>query len=623
MNTEKLLADRYRIVDKVGSGGMAIVYRAEDIKTNRSVAIKILKPEFNEDKEFCQRFQREADSISQMTHHNIVNLLDVGIENGHRYLVMEYVQGRTLKEVIREKGRMSPEVAAQIAIRILAALKHAHQNGIIHRDIKPQNILVHDDGHIKVADFGIATKMDSQTLAHTDNVMGSVHYISPEQASGKEVGVTGDIYSVGVVMYEMLTGRVPYDGDTVVAVAMQHLRGAPTPIYELAPNVPKGLIYVVNKAMAKEPKNRYQSAFDMASDIRAAIAGELNNELEPGPQPKENPVSRRMKKMDRPPIRRGLRIPRSRVKKGIQIGMMVLMTLLVFGGLVLGGIGIYNNIMHSATAPDLVGLEENAALRAVQKEGIKAELIYAHHPSIQAGQVILQAPAYEAKMSKGDTIVLTISKGPNVFTVPELTGNSSADAVAALQKIGVVLTVVERVVSAESVDTILTQTPAAGETIAAGGSVQVTVSGGIATVPDLSQMTVEEAVQAILAAGLTPGSKENLTTTEAQRVGQVATQRPQASSQVVQGAIVSVAVYEAMRYRGELSVTLPQSSQGVQVKVNYVKPDGTEEEQYSAMHAANEEEDFTHEVLGDAPGEAVYRLYLNGEMSEEVTVVLE
>ena len=621
MNTEKLLADRYRIADKVGSGGMAIVYRAEDIKTNRSVAIKILKPEYNEDQEFCQRFQREADAISQMTHHNIVNLLDVGIEDGHRYLVMEYVQGKTLKEVIREKGKMSPEVTAQIAIRILAALKHAHQNGIIHRDIKPQNILVHDDGHIKVADFGIATKMDSETLAKTDNVMGSVHYISPEQASGKEVGTAGDIYSVGVVMYEMLTGKVPYDGDTVVAVAMQHLRGAPVPISELSPNVPKGLIYVVKKAMEKDPKNRYQSAFDMASDIRAAMAGELNPELEPNVADAQ--VLRRMPHIRKLPERRKWRVTRGRMKKAIQIGMLALMTLLVFGGLALGGIGIYNNIMHSATAPDLVGLEESAALRVAQKEGIKAEVIYANHPSIQSGQVVFQAPTADEPMRKGDTIVVTISKGPNTFTVPALIGQTSADAVANLQKIGAVLTVVERVVSAEPIDTILTQTPAEGDHIAAGGAVQVTVSGGIATVPELEQMTVEEAIAAIFAAGLTPGSKEILTTTDPQRVGQVAAQKPTAGAQVVQGAIVSVSVYEAMRYSGELTVMLPEKNEGLQVKIIYITPDGREEEQYSAMHAANEEEEFTLAVFGNAPGEAQYWLYLDGEAVEDVTVVLE
>ena len=220
--SDKILADRYRLVEQIGMGGMAIVYRAVDMRTGHNVAVKVLRPEFNQDVEFVSRFQREAEAASKMAHHNIVNLLDVGMDGENRYLVMEYVQGKTLKQVIQEKGRLNPLVAAQITIRILSALQHAHENGIIHRDIKPQNILVHADGHIKVADFGIARMANSSTLSKGDNVMGSVHYFSPEQASGHAAGVTSDIYSVGVVLYEMLTGRVPFDGDSPVAIAMQH-----------------------------------------------------------------------------------------------------------------------------------------------------------------------------------------------------------------------------------------------------------------------------------------------------------------------------------------------------------------------------------------------------------------
>ena len=177
--SEKILADRYRLVEQIGMGGMAIVYRAIDMRTGHNVAVKVLRPEFNQDAEFVGRFQREAEAASKMTHHNIVNLLDVGMDGENRYLVMEYVQGKTLKELIQEKGRLNPQVAAQVTIRILSALQHAHQNGIIHRDIKPQNILVNADGHVKVADFGIARMADSSTLTRGDSVMGSVHYFQP------------------------------------------------------------------------------------------------------------------------------------------------------------------------------------------------------------------------------------------------------------------------------------------------------------------------------------------------------------------------------------------------------------------------------------------------------------
>ena len=221
----KMLDNRYELVEFIGNGGMALVYRAIDHRTGHSVAVKILRPEFNQDAEFLGRFEREATTASRMSHHNIVNLLDVGQDGEYRYLVMEFVRGKTLKDVIQDRGALTPEVAGQIAIRILSALQHAHKNGIIHRDIKPQNILVHSDGHIKVADFGIARVAGSSTISRSDSVMGSVHYFSPEQARGEEVTFASDLYSVGVVLYEMLTGQPPFDGDTPVAIALQHLNG--------------------------------------------------------------------------------------------------------------------------------------------------------------------------------------------------------------------------------------------------------------------------------------------------------------------------------------------------------------------------------------------------------------
>ena len=245
---DKVLADRYRLTEQIGMGGMAIVYRAIDTRTGHNVAVKVLRPEFNEDAEFIGRFQREAEAASKMTHHNIVNLLDVGMDGDSRYLVMEYVQGKTLKEVIQERGRLSAPLACQIAIRILSALEHAHRNGIVHRDIKPQNILVHADGHIKVADFGIARIADSSTLTRGDNVMGSVHYFSPEQARGEQADATSDIYSTGVVLYEMLTGRVPFDGDNPVQVALMHINDEIIPPSRLVSGIPPALEKVVMKA---------------------------------------------------------------------------------------------------------------------------------------------------------------------------------------------------------------------------------------------------------------------------------------------------------------------------------------------------------------------------------------
>ena len=349
--SEKILADRYRLVEQIGMGGMAIVYRAIDMRTGHNVAVKVLRPEFNQDAEFVGRFQREAEAASKMTHHNIVNLLDVGMDGENRYLVMEYVQGKTLKELIQEKGRLNPQVAAQVTIRILSALQHAHQNGIIHRDIKPQNILVNADGHVKVADFGIARMADSSTLTRGDSVMGSVHYFSPEQASGQAADARSDIYSCGVVLYEMLTGRVPFDGDSPVAVAMQHLHAKPAPIESIAPDVPQAISHVCMMAMEKNPKYRYQSAMEMAAELRLALEGRTER-MQPRlveampipapPRPPQRPVGMDTASQARkvPPRRRYQVHPH-------RTGMWTLLSL-IMAGLVFYG-------LYLAAAPSMSG----------------------------------------------------------------------------------------------------------------------------------------------------------------------------------------------------------------------------------------------------------------------------
>lgn len=431
--SEKILADRYKLVEQIGIGGMAIVYRAIDMRTGHNVAIKVLRPEFNQDAEFVGRFQREAEAASKMTHHNIVNLLDVGMDGNNRYLVMEYVQGKTLKQLIQEKGRLNPIVAAQITIRILSALQHAHENGIIHRDIKPQNILVHSDGHIKVSDFGIARMANSSTLSKGDNVMGSVHYFSPEQASGHTADVTSDIYSVGVVLYEMLTGRVPFDGDSPVAIAMQHLHNEPTPIATLAPDVPPGIIHVCMMAMEKNPRHRYQSAVQMASELRKAVEGRTG-QMQPrmletvAPPAQQGYATASMQRQPSGPVRLSgtTRTAAAKRRNGDRHGsalwwiVSLLVAGLVFYGLYLGGAEIYDRVANTATVPDMVGSDQASATRLASRAGLNVEIVEVNHATVAAGMVIMQAPEAETSLRKGDTVVLTISKGPSAQWCPAL-----------------------------------------------------------------------------------------------------------------------------------------------------------------------------------------------------------
>ncbi len=631
--TGRVIAQRYQILDAIGKGGMAIVYRAIDTRTGHSVAIKVLRPEFSQDEEFLSRFQREAEAASKVSHHNIVNLLDVGMDGDSRYLVMEYVQGKTLKEVIRHKGKLPYTTAVQIGIRILSALQHTHRNGIIHRDIKPQNILVQSEGHIKVADFGIARMANSSTLTKGDSVMGSVHYFSPEQAAGENVAETSDIYSVGVVMYEMLTGQVPFDGDSPVAVAMQHLHNKPKPILELSPEVPAAVAHVVAVAMEKEPRYRYQSALEMATDLKKALEGKADFADQKGdsqPIPPLNgqgtgPVKtvRSDTARRRNAVQQQARM-RLRVRKTLRWILTILMAGMVFFGLSLGIMGIVNYLNNSKTAPDLVGQDEQTAIRMIERADLRAEVQYIHHSTIPAGVVILQTPEYDTDMRKGETIVLLISKGldPNVRLMPSVKGMLSGDAVQNLQNLGLTMVVTGKVISTEPVNTILSQTPAANEPYNAGDTVQVEVSGGSAIVPELHNLTPEEAQEALTQNELVSGEMLIKEVSDSALDGKIISQQPTAGTQVLPGTAVRYTVAESMRHKATITLTIPKTTSGVHVRVTLVDLNGVETDKYAVVHAADSNPTPQVDLYSDMPGVMTYKVYFDGVFTYEDTVTL-
>ena len=487
----RVLDNRYELVEFIGKGGMALVYRAIDKRTGHSVAVKILRPEFNQDAEFSSRFEREAMAASKMSHHNIVNLLDVGQDADLRYLVMEYVKGRTLKEVIRQKGALPPTVAAQIGIRILSALQHAHKNGIIHRDIKPQNILVHSDGLIKVADFGIARVAGSNTISTDDSVMGSVHYFSPEQAKGEPVTAASDLYSVGVVLYEMLTGKPPFDGETPVAVAMQHIGGKAKPISELNPAVPPAMERVVEKAMEKRPERRYQSALEMAQDLQRALQEPDGTWLGRLPdQPISSLVQHTGTTERTKPIH-------TRQWWLTRIGL-VAMVMLVIGGMTFGAIRIYDQVINTTEAPYCLDETEADAIRMITKAGLKYDISRTTDAIKPAGSVIMQSPEFGTTMRKNETVFITVSTGPEEQAIPKLLGMSVESARNELERLGfTLLALPERSLSTSAWDTVLSQNPGEGEMMPSGSVVQVVLSGGSVTLPNFVGMTRDEAMYQI------------------------------------------------------------------------------------------------------------------------------
>ena len=570
--TERILANRYRLIEKIGMGGMAIVYRAVDLRTGHNVAVKVLRPEYNEDREFISRFQREAEAASKMTHHNIVNLLDVGMDGENRYLVMEYVQGKTLKAVIQERGKLSAPLACQIAIRILSALEHAHRNGIVHRDIKPQNILVHEDGHIKVADFGIARIADSATLTHGDNVMGSVHYFSPEQARGEGATAASDIYSTGIVLYEMLTGRVPYDGDNPVAVAMQHLHAAPEPIQSISPDVPPSVVRVCMRAREKNPAARYQTAREMATDLRAALE-------ERGAEPVQMPENELDVRQPKPQVtteRTGNTGQRKKVnskasqRRRVRILTDVLIALAVLTGLFFGGKAIVERTISKVSVPDIMGMNIDEAVKVLKQAGLKETHKFMANDEAEKNVVFKQNPEGSMDAHKGDTVILLVSSGPVPYEMPDVTGMTADEATKLLSEKKMNITRDRAASSEVEKGKVISQIPAAGDMVTRDDPVTLTVSGGSTTVPSLADKTLEEAEELLARQNLTmqPGLKYQ-STEEYEQHGLIASSLPEAENRVAEETPVQLTIWRhpVAATVANLNIRLKSSDQQTKVRI--------------------------------------------------------
>ncbi len=622
---EKILADRYRLTEQIGMGGMAIVYRAVDLRTGHNVAVKVLRPEYNEDSEFISRFQREAEAASKMTHHNIVNLLDVGMDGDNRYLVMEYVQGKTLKDVIQERGKLSAPLACQIAIRILSALEHAHRNGIVHRDIKPQNILVHADGHIKVADFGIARIANSSTLTKGDNVMGSVHYFSPEQARGEGANATSDIYSTGIVLYEMLTGRVPYDGDNPVAVAMQHLHATPTPIQNLAPDVPPAVVHVCMKAMEKNPAMRYQTARDMASDLRAALDNRDGRPVFPEKEMEIQQPKPQFREENKTLADTGSNKAHGTRRKRKMVLLTVLLGVVLAVGLFFGVRAIFNQVITTATVPYVVDLHLAEAEELLTRSGLNFKPVYVTSEEFSVNTVFLQNPAAETVVRKGDTVLLTVSSGPSAMDMPNLCNMNYQEAMNYLKTLGITQITCERVPKGDvPVDAVVSQQPGPDEKISKETEVTLTVSGGETVIPKLTGKTLEEAETLLKSRGLKIHPTLNyVDTRKAKEHGFISGQSPEAESHVMLDTTVTINLY---RYptdlaEADIQVTVPDSDTDIELRIT-LQAEGSETELDAFRYTWPSDQPRVQSFRVNLPDYRHYvcRVYLNDELNDSLDV---
>jgi serine/threonine-protein kinase len=509
-----LFDGRYRIMRKLGTGGMANVYLAEDQELGRRVAIKILTDRHAGDDQFVERFRREAKNAAGLSHPNIVSIYDRGEAEGTYYIAMEYLDGRSLKELILSRGPAPIPIAIDYVRQILAALRFAHRNAIVHRDIKPHNVLVDAEGRLKVTDFGIARAGASQ-MTEAGSIIGTAQYLSPEQAKGAPVDQTSDLYSVGVVLYELLTGVVPFSGDTPVEIAMKHLSAVPEAPSLRRAEIPRDLDMVVMRALAKDPADRYQSAEEMDADLGRVSSGaaispateEAATAIISRPPPTPTAVTQLARSIEPVPYAPPAAYydydepPRRAIWPW-------LLALLFVGAAVVGGYFLYNQIQDqlsgakSVRVERYVGLREILAVQKIRALGLVPNVIRQPNPDVPETYVFRQSPVPGAKTNKGNDVTIYTSTGPPKTTVPDVTGLSESDALSRLQDANLKGKPV-LVHSDQESGKVIAQSPTAGASVDQGSKVTLKISEGPQpiAVPDVRGQNFDTASSQLLAAG--------------------------------------------------------------------------------------------------------------------------
>lgn len=519
----KKLDGLYELQAQIGAGGMANVYRAVDLRTQQTVAVKILKEEFVNDQELVRRFKNESKAISILNHPNIVKVYDVSVSDKLQYIVMEYIDGITLKQYLTERGgKITWRETIHFVGQILSALRHAHENGVVHRDVKPQNIMMLPSGELKMMDFGIARIARAENQLIMGKAMGSVHYISPEQAKNDLTDAKSDIYSVGVMMYEMLSGRLPFESDNVVEVAIKQISDKPTPLAEIAPDVPKALVEITEHAMAKLPEERYACVADMQADIEKfkqdpdiSFAYKYMDDEAP-----EKVIGKVMKQTKNGTSKSTKTAPRKTAKK--KKGFPFLPVL--FGVTVafcIGCIVLCLQIMKNSNNPlfsekvdvvltDYTGMQRSEVESDPGAKDIKIEWVEEYSSNHAEGYVYKQSPAGGRTVKQGQTVTLTVSLGTKYITMDDYAHMAQDAAMEALQNLGLYVVVHQQVDTSVAVGTVIRTEPAAGEQVESGSSVTLYVSRQqvktTTKAPGLAGLTLEDAQKLLSSYKLTLGA---------------------------------------------------------------------------------------------------------------------
>ena len=607
LNPGTFLADRYEIIERVGAGGMSDVYRATDHILERDVAVKVLKSEFAEDAGFVSKFRAEAQSAAGLEHPNIVNIYDVGSEDGMYYIVMEYVEGITLKTYIEKKGHLNYKEVISIAIQVGRGIEAAHNKGIIHRDIKPQNIIISHEGKVKVTDFGIARAASSNTMSA--DVMGSVHYSSPEQARNGYVTAQSDIYSLGIVMYEMATGVVPFDGETAVQIAIQHLQGEMTPPSKLIEDIPVSIEKIILKATQKSPERRYSDMGELLVDLKKALVNpdedfvtmapaidengktrvisqeeleELREVAAPKEAPKEDKIKNILDEEDEDEYDDDYDDEDDDVNPKMEkaITIMGIAAAAIIGIIAIYLIGSFLGWFHFGSGsskkedtkteatkedtedeeeeegnievPDLLGMTEDEAAEALKKQNLGYKVIGTESSSKYAeGQVCNQSPKSGKKVTENSTIKITISSGEGSKSIPNVIGATEADATNSLQAAGYKVNVSYGHSSTVAAGQVISQSPDSSQKGQAGDTITISVSQGPDEIdmPNVVGSTKDAAVAELQSKGFTVTINEE---DKPEAAGTVVGQNPVAGTKLSSGSAVIIAIST-----GHVQVTAP------------------------------------------------------------------
>ncbi len=573
MSETRRLGDRYELGDALGRGGMAEVLEGRDLRLGRRVAVKILRPDLAKDPAFQSRFRREAQSAASLNHPNIVAVYDTGEDVlGDEsasvvvpYIVMEYVDGQTLRQLLASGRRLLPERALEITAGVLAALDYSHRHGIVHRDIKPANVMLTRTGDVKVMDFGIARALAdaSATMTAASAVMGTAQYLSPEQARGEVVDARSDLYSTGCLLYELLTGRPPFTGDSPVSVAYQHVSENPLPPSQVDPAVPPALDALVLKSLAKSPDDRYQTAADFRSDVERAIAGmPVTTAVPPVAGVGAAGVAAGAAAGALGGAALGVaaagdatqRFPTSGTPVGgppqddsdskrspwVWVGIAALILIVAGSALFLGRVLFGNSTAEQVTVPALVGKTVTVAEQSLASQGLKLGEQTPTASDQPKGTVLTQNPAAGSQLAKGQSVSVTVSAGRAQVQVPTLTGLASADdARVALAEVQLVLGNVTQKDSGEPEGMVLSQSPSSGTTVNAGSKVNITVSNGMVSVPNVVNQSEAQAQATLQNAGF---NVQVVDQQSSQPAGTVLAQSPVANNKAKKGATVTITV---------------------------------------------------------------------------------